>query len=56
MESSECRDKLDGQPVDSISITVKLGPVFEEGNQVVTTLRFLRNNSDLFGKSFQKAF
>ncbi|XP_062150710.1 uncharacterized protein LOC133859343 isoform X5 [Alnus glutinosa] len=34
MESSECRDQLDGQSVDSISITVKLGPVFEqEGKQ-----------------------
>lgn len=48
MESSECRDQLDGQPVDSISITVKLGPVFEQvGKQVVTILRFLRNDFGL---------
>lgn len=57
LESSECRDQLDGQPVDSIGITVKLGSVFEqEGKQVVTALRFLRNNLGLFGKVFEKRF
>lgn len=57
MESSECRDQLDGQPVDSISITVKLGPVFEqEGKQVFTTLRFLRIILGLFGKVSKSDF
>jgi len=39
MEYPECRDQLDGPPVDSISTGVERGPLFEQegGTQVVLT-------------------
>lgn len=39
MEYPECRDQLDGPPVDSISMGVERGPLFEQegGTQVVLT-------------------